>query len=269
MIFMSFDLSKLTHQLSPVMIEAGKKILDVFHKPIDVRHKQDHSPVTLADEQAEAIIKKRLAEITPNIPVIAEEGFAAGEKADTSQTYYYLVDPLDGTREFVNKRNGFTVNIALMENHQPIFGMIYQPTEDLLYYGMQGGGAWKVTSLAEGGHTQPILASATATEPLRIVASLSHLSEETKTFLNRFPNAELVHMGSSLKLCLVAEGKADLYPRFGTTMEWDTAAGQAIVEAAGGQVLDEHLQRFSYGKNGLKNGTFYVIGDDALKRHLT
>ena len=214
---------------------AGEKIMAIYAQDFDVDYKDDSSPLTEADLASHNCIVDRLRELTPDIPVLSEES-SDDEKLNrmTWQTYW-LIDPLDGTKEFVKKNGEFTVNIALVTNHQPVFGVVYAPALDVTYWGDKSSGAFKV----EGGIEKSIKVSPRPANSADwvVVGSRSHQSDEFKTFMEDYADAEIVSMGSSLKLCLVAEGKADLYPRLGFTSEWDTAASQAVVEAAGGQVL--------------------------------
>ncbi len=272
--------------------EAGAAILKVYAEPFDVVHKTDKSPVTEADHAAEAIILKGLKELTPDLPVIAEEEMAAGREPDTSGKVFWLVDPLDGTKEFVKKNGEFTVNIALVADGHPLLGVVLQPATDLLWRGLNAGEqpyaeclsgppppAYKSVSVGDRrGDLRQRPADTTqfgepaaqriATRPppedgITVFASRSHGSyrdPELEDFLGRFRIAKRRQAGSSLKFCLVAAGDADLYPRFGPTMEWDTAAGQAVLEAAGGRVTTSDGKPFLYGKPGFRNGNFVAWG---------
>jgi len=214
---------------------AGEKIMVIYAQDFDVDYKDDSSPLTLADLASHQCILDGLRELTPDIPLLSEES-SDNEKLDRmSWETYWLIDPLDGTKEFVKKNGEFTVNIALVSNHQPIFGVVYVPALDVTYWGDKSSGAFK----AEDGIEKAIAVRPRPanTANLVVVGSRSHQSDEFKAFMEDYADAEVVSMGSSLKLCLVAEGKADLYPRLAMTSEWDTAASQAVVEAAGGQVL--------------------------------
>jgi len=214
---------------------AGEKIMVIYAQDFDVDYKDDSSPLTLADLASHQCILDGLRELTPDIPLLSEES-SDNEKLDRmSWETYWLIDPLDGTKEFVKKNGEFTVNIALVSNHQPVFGVVYAPALDVMYWGDRSSGAFK----AEGGIEQAISVRSRSANSADwvVVDSRSHQSDEFKVFMEDYAEAEIVSMGSSLKLCLVAEGKADLYPRLGLTSEWDTAASQAVVEAAGGQIL--------------------------------
>ena len=214
---------------------AGEKIMAIYAQDFEVDYKADSSPLTQADLASHHCIVDGLSELTPQIPVLSEESSEDEKLNRMSWETYWLIDPLDGTKEFVKKNGEFTVNIALVANHQPVFGVVFAPALDVTYWGDQFSGAFK----AESGIEKSIKVRP---RPLRhadwiVVGSRSHQSDEFKTFIKDYADAEIVSMGSSLKLCLVAEGKADLYPRLGLTSEWDTAASQAVVEAAGGKVL--------------------------------
>lgn len=242
---------------------AGGAIMAVYATDFVVRDKADASPVTAADEAAEKIILKDLAAIAPGVPVIAEESVAAGRIPAVAERFF-LVDPLDGTREFVSHRDEFTVNIALIENGEPVLGVVFAPARRELYWGdVKTGRAGRIDADADG--TMPSLgAGISARTPpprgLTAVASRSHRTPETDTFLANYPVVEFRSIGSSLKFCLVAGGDADIYPRIGTTMEWDTAAGHAVLAAAGGRVTGLAGEPFRYGKPGFRNGNFVARG---------
>ncbi len=214
---------------------AGKKIMTIYAQDFDVDYKDDSSPLTQADLASHHCIVDGLSELTPDIPVLSEESSQSEKINRMSWEAYWLIDPLDGTKEFVKKNGEFTVNIALVVNHKPIFGVVYAPALGVTYWGDKSSGAFKLEDDIEKAiSVRP--RSANSADWV-VVGSRSHQSDEFKTFMEGYADAEIVSMGSSLKLCLVAEGKADLYPRLGLTSEWDTAASQAVVEAAGGQVL--------------------------------
>ena len=253
--------------LAMIALEAGALIMDIYATDFDVSSKDDASPVTEADQRAETLILKALSELAPDIPVLAEESVAAGEIPKIGDRFF-LVDPLDGTKEFINKRGEFTVNIALIEHGRPVMGVVYAPALDRLFVAESISSAWQVTA-KPGGSVPP----ASERAPLKIrskpeagitaIASKSHRTPETDAFLEKFEVEEIISAGSSLKFCLIAAGEADLYPRMGRTMEWDTGAGQAVVEAAGGRVLEEDGTPLLYGKTarGYDNPHFIVYGD--------
>lgn len=231
-------------------LAAGRVIMDVFHSGVEVSLKSDNSPVTKADRMAEEVILSLLQKSFPDIPVVAEEQAAAGLTPEKLGGRFFLVDPLDGTKEFINRREDFTVNIALIEDGAPIAGVVYAPAKQVLYFG-DASGATRSTVSPDFAIVDTLEIAARRPSSSRVaVASRSHLTPETKTFLDQQKIVEFTSVGSSLKFCLVAEGTADLYPRFGRTMEWDTAAGDAVLRAAGGQtsLLDGTV--LLYGKVG-------------------
>ena len=239
--------------------EAGNVILEIYKGDFSVTHKDDKSPLTEADQKAHEIIVKRLAELYPHIPILSEESKEIPYEQRKDWEYFWLVDPLDGTKEFINKYGEFTVNIALIYNHKPILGVIYVPTQDVLYYAQNGLGSFKQLN---GQKPTRITARNADTRKLIVVASRSHFSKETEEFIKKLEEEheiELEHIGSSLKFCLVAEGKADIYPKLGPTMEWDTAAAHAIVNESGKKVMkyDSH-EELTYNKKNLLNPWFVV-----------
>jgi 3'(2'), 5'-bisphosphate nucleotidase len=229
-------------------IAAGREIMQVFHDGPTVQIKSDASPVTEADERAETIILAALSAAFPNIPVIAEEAAAAGNIPETANKSFILVDPLDGTKEFIRKSTDFTVNIALIEAGIPVLGIVYAPARGVAYIG-DTSGAMKIqidpSFMPISRH--PIQVRGQKAN-LIALASRSHNSPETDAFLKQKGITDTKSVGSSLKFCLVAEGEADVYPRFGRTMEWDTAAGDAVLRAAGGITLGLDGQPLPYGK---------------------
>lgn len=267
------NIEKLAEALIEISAEAGAVIMDVFNAGFEVETKDDDSPVTIADQRAEDVILAGLAEAAPGIPVIAEELFAAGQAPDVASGPFFLVDPLDGTKEFINRRDAFTVNIALIEARRPVLGVVYAPATDRLYCGLCGGDgpatAFRIEGLSAGGRTrEPLATRPTDPAHLTIVASKSHRNPATEAYLAQYPEAETVSIGSSLKFCLVAAGEADFYPRLGPTMEWDTGAGHAVLLAAGGDVLAPDGTPFEYLKPGFKNGFFLARGDRDFLPHL-
>ncbi|GAB4234331.1 MAG: 3'(2'),5'-bisphosphate nucleotidase CysQ [Kiloniellaceae bacterium] len=248
---------------------AGKVILAYYveAEDIEVREKDDASPVTEADEAAETFILGALNTLTPEIPVVAEEAMAAGEEPDVSGGRFWLVDPLDGTKEFINRNGEFTVNIALIEDGQPVAGVVHAPAMAMTWAGVCGEDAEgnKAGGRAVYAETDKPLMDIRAREipdeGAVVVASRRHGSgQELDDFLAKYKVADKVSAGSSLKFCLVASGRADLYPRFGRTMEWDTAAGHAVLLAAGGQVYALDGEPLEYGKPGFENPHFYAVG---------
>jgi 3'(2'), 5'-bisphosphate nucleotidase len=235
---------------------AAVEILAVQHDGFTVQHKEDSSPVTLADMRAEKVITEGLREATPDIPVIAEEEVAAG-KITAEGAEYWLVDPLDGTREFAAGRPEFAVNIGLVRDHRVVLAAVASPATHEVYYGIVGTGAWKKTPTG----TVPISARKSPPEGLTIMASRHYKDDpELAAYLSQFNIASVTNIGSALKFCYLAEGRADFYPRLGRTMEWDTAAPQAVLEAAGGSVLTMDGKPMLYGKPGFENPHFVCWG---------
>ncbi|MBL3528816.1 MAG: 3'(2'),5'-bisphosphate nucleotidase CysQ [gamma proteobacterium endosymbiont of Lamellibrachia anaximandri] len=253
------------NEIIPIAIEAGRAIMDVYAKEIDVQTKSDNSPLTEADLASHNIIVESLHRLDPNIPVLSEESETIPFEVRGSWTRYWLIDPLDGTKEFIKRNGEFTVNIALIENSQPVLGVVYAPALDLLFYGSLETGAFRRNG---SGEAYAISATRTRQDPVRVVGSRSHAGESLQHFLNELGPHELISMGSSLKLCLIASGEADIYPRLGPTSEWDTAASQAVVEAAGGRVTDTTGNMLRYGKKeSLLNPYFLVFGDSGYPWH--
>jgi sulfate adenylyltransferase subunit 2/3'(2'), 5'-bisphosphate nucleotidase len=247
---------------NPIMIKAGAEILRIYATDFTVTGKADQSPVTEADGAAERIILEGLAHIAPDIPVVAEEEAAAGRIPETAGRFF-LVDPLDGTKEFISRNGEFTVNIALIENGEPIRGAVYAPALGRLYWGARGEGAY-MAEVKDGvmGPSKPIRARLAPPEGLTAVGSRSHGGGETEDYLKAFHINTFRPAGSSLKFCLVAEGEADIYPRLGRTMQWDTAAGDAVLRAAGGRVETLDGKILPYGKTGtgFDNPHFVAFG---------
>ena len=241
--------------------QAGRGILGHYRVGTEVEQKPDSSPITAADREAHRIICAGLALLTPDIPILSEETENVDHTERLTWHRFWLVDPLDGTKEFIKETDEFTVNIALIAGGVPELGVLYAPALDDLYLAHRGGGAFR--SL-QGGEPRPIRVRPADPERLTVVASRSHPSPAVQALLDRLPGAECASMGSALKLCLVASGQADLYPRLGPTMEWDTGAAQCIVEVAGGQVLGLDGKPLRYNKADLHNPFFICVGDPAL-----
>jgi 3'(2'), 5'-bisphosphate nucleotidase len=244
-------------------IEAGRAAYAIYRGDFEVHTKADESPVTAADHAAEQVILARLSQGASGIPVVAEEQVAAGNVPPSAGTFF-LVDPVDGTKEFIQKRGDFTVNIALVRNGVPELGVVYAPAKSRLYAGdAVKGEAFRSDQSPESPELAPrtpIRTRQPAPGGLTVVASRSHRSPETDEWLAQVKVADLVSVGSSLKFCLVAAGEADLYPRLGPTMEWDTAAGHAVLSAAGGEVVTLDGSPFRYGKPGFRNSYFIATG---------
>jgi 3'(2'), 5'-bisphosphate nucleotidase len=238
--------------------EAGQVILRFYNAGIEVSTKADGSPVTLADGAAEAVILPALHHLTPNIPVVSEEAAAAGHRPDISGGRFWLVDPLDGTKEFISRNGEFTVNIALIERGVPVLGVVYAPATGDLY---AAAGPGTAIHWAEGRHDHPISVRPRPADGLTVVASRSHgAGSDLDQFLAAYSVKDRVSCGSSLKFCTVASGKADLYPRFGLTSEWDTAAGHAVLIGAGGRVEQPDGSPLVYGKDDILNPHFVAYG---------
>jgi 3'(2'), 5'-bisphosphate nucleotidase len=248
--------------LAQAALAAGPAVMEVYQCGAEAQAKRDGSPVTLADHRAEAVVSDYLARAVPAIPMVAEESASAGDPVPPADRFL-LIDPLDGTKEFVARNGEFTINVALIIKGAPIAGAVYAPALARLWFG--GERALVCDAPVGAGlpeERQPIHARR-APEGLVVLASRSHCDSQTEAFLERLPIAERRSKGSSLKFCLIAEGSADVYPRFGPTMEWDTAAGDAILRAAGGVVLDLTGVPLAYGKfdKALRNGPFVAWGD--------
>jgi 3'(2'), 5'-bisphosphate nucleotidase len=242
--------------------EAGAAIMKIYAQDFSVSTKEDRSPLTEADLAAHEIIDAGLKKLDASVPVLSEESADVDWEIRKTWQRYWLVDPLDGTREFIKKNGEFTVNIALIENGVPILGVIYAPVFDTLWWGEQKNGAFKQIG---DGEIEKIAAATHISDPLRVAASRSHLDDATAAALKRMGNIEALSMGSSLKFCRVAENLLDVYPRFAPTSEWDTAAGQAIVDAAGGKMLHLDGSAFRYNtKASLLNPYFIVLANDHL-----
>ena len=260
------DFDRLTTVMRRLALEAGEKIMQVYGaEDFEVRSKSDASPVTEADEAADALISAGLRAEFPDVTLVTEEQAAThGQQAST----FLIVDPLDGTKEFVQRRGDFTVNIAYVENGVPRFGVVYAPAKERLFYTTASGGAVeeKAPFGAEPGEVTPIGVNSTPdNRGLMVVASKSHRDAATDEYINRYGVRDMTSAGSSLKFCLVATGEADLYPRLGRTMEWDTAAGDAVLRGAGGEVVrfDDHTA-LSYGKPGFENPFFIAFAPGVL-----
>lgn len=251
------ETASLLPEIVAVARRAGEAILAIYRTDFDVETKDDYSPVTQADLDAEAIILETLRALTPDIPIIAEEEVSAGRIPEVGDRFW-LVDPLDGTREFLNRNGEFTVNIALIRDRRPVLGVVHTPDSGVTYTGCLPGGA---TRQQGEGPAEPIHVRTPPAEGLTIVASRRHGSAaEREHFLAGRKVAERMSCGSSLKFCVVASGEADIYPRFGPTMEWDTAAGHAVLAAAGGCITNTDGTPFLYRKPDFRNPNFIAWG---------
>ena len=250
------DRPALLERLLPIVRDAGELIMTIYRSDFSVRGKADQSPVTEADERAEALILPALAALLPGTPIVAEEAVAAGKVPSVGERFW-LVDPLDGTKEFISRNGEFTVNIALIENGRPTLGVVLAPALGRLFAGAVGHGAF----IEDANGRRPIAVRAVPGAGLTVVASRSHGDTAAlDAFLAGRQVAELRGAGSSLKICLIAAGEADLYPRLGRTMEWDIAAGHAVLSAAGGQLTELDGAPLRYGKPDFANPHFVATG---------
>jgi 3'(2'), 5'-bisphosphate nucleotidase len=253
------DLPQLLDLALDLAVAAGRRILAVYQSDFAVTHKDDASPLTQADLASHALIAETLGQAAPDIPLLSEEGAAIPYAVRSAWRRHWLIDPLDGTREFVKRNGEFTVNIALVEDHRPILGVVHAPVLGLTYGAARGVGAFRV----DDNQARTAIATHRADRRMTIVASRSHRDADTERLLGRLPAHDAVSRGSSLKFCLVADGTADFYPRFGPTSEWDTAAGQCLVEQAGGAVWRlPDLAPLAYNeKESVLNPSFAVVGN--------
>ena len=237
---------------------AGQAILEVYASDFEVQSKDDNSPLTQADLASHHCIVAGLESLTPGMPIISEESGLPEFEERSQWDRYWLIDPLDGTKEFVNRNGEFTVNIALIDHQQPVFGVVYVPVQGQTYVGCEGLGAERRD---KDGSVKSIQVAATSASPVRVVGSRSHRGASLDAYLQNLGECDMIPMGSSLKFCVIAEGGADLYPRLGLTSEWDTAAAQAVVEQAGGSVVTLDGKPMKYNtKSDILNPYFFVIG---------
>lgn len=258
---MSAGTAQLLAAVTDIARRAGQEILEVYGAgEILATAKADDSPLTVADLRAHRLIEDALEALTPEIPVLSEEAADTpyGERVHWQR--YWLVDPLDGTKEFISRNGQFTVNIALIEGHAPSLGVVHVPVRDLSYQGLPGQGAWRAAGTQA---PQPIRVSARSASPVRVVGSRSHRGDSLDAFLARLGPHELVPVGSSLKFCMIAEGAADVYPRLGPTSEWDTAAAQAVVEGAGGAVRTLEGAPLRYNTRAELLNPFFMVSGPA------
>ena len=243
------DKKILNEQLISSTVEiaklAGEGITEIYNSDFDYQLKKDLSPITAADNLSHNIITERLKILTPEIPILSEESCDIPYKIRANWTKYWLVDPLDGTKEFIKRNGEFTVNIALIENNTPIFGVIHLPVTSETYWGSQVNGSFYSSG---NNDVKEIRVSENHQNPIRLVASRSHPSEMLNSLLKKIVDYEIIEVGSSIKFCLIASGQADLYPRFGLTSEWDTAAGEAIARFAGGHVMTANGDSMNYNQ---------------------
>ena len=255
------DLLELGEAMVPVAARAAAAIMAVYAGAFTVERKLDDSPLTQADIESQSIILEGLAKLTPGVPVLAEESAQAPWSERRTWDELWVVDPLDGTREFVKRNGEFAINIALIIEHEPVLGLVAVPAQGRMYVGAAGSGAQR--RLADGSTSRIRIAPPAV--PLRVLGSRSHKSPQLAAYLAHLPRHELLGVGSALKFCLLAEGNADLYPRFGPTSEWDTAAGQALLEAAGGHMtrMDGHRLRYNC-RESVINADFVAYTDPSV-----
>lgn len=253
------DCVELLGQLVRLAEEAGRAVELIYRRGnVAVSTKADASPLTEADLASQQVLLEGLAKLAPEIPHLSEETAAAPYEERCGWQQFWAIDPLDGTKEFLKRNGEFTINVALIEEGVPVLGVVHAPILRRSYCGALGHGAFRIDGDEE---QRPIRATGTGSETLAVVASRSHAGPHLEAFLAALPEHRLVSLGSSLKLCLVAEGEADLYPRLGPTMEWDTAAAHAVVLAAGGRVVDTSGEPLAYNKEDLHNPYFIVLGE--------
>lgn len=258
----ALNLQYLCQNAVSIARQAGQKILQIYNSDFAIEHKEDNTPLTTADLAADEIIRTELKILTPDIPVLTEESTIPPYSERARWTRYWLVDPLDGTREFIKRNGEFTVNIALIENQRSILGVINAPVLGTDYFAWRDGHAYKQEAQSP---MQRIRVRKANPDQLTVAGSRSHASDKLRAYLDRLGNVELLSVGSSLKSCLVAEGRVDLYARLGLTSEWDTAAAQCIVEEAGGCMTRTDLSPMRYNtKDSLLNPEFFVFGDNSI-----
>jgi len=260
--------TKICEIFRSLALTSGEVIMDVYKSSaFEVLLKSDDSPVTIADKKADEVISKGLKKYFPEVPIVTEEQV---KSHDLRSSVFFIVDPLDGTKEFIKRRGDFTVNIALVANGEPIRGIVYAPARQRLFYTDENGEAVEEMayfSVSKIGLVKKIKTAFSDNTALKVVASKSHRDEKTDEYISKYRCKELISAGSSLKFCLIASGEADLYPRFGPTMEWDTAAGHAILSAAGGTVLQaKDKQPLKYGKPHYRNPFFIASSKKVILR---
>jgi 3'(2'), 5'-bisphosphate nucleotidase len=256
---MDIELSSLIEPVVAIARHAGDEIMKIYESDFDVETKEDHSPLTDADRAAHQLICRELSQLTPDIPVWSEESATIPFEKRAGWPEFWLVDPLDGTKEFIKHNGEFTVNIALIQQHEPVLGVVHVPAMQRDYFGYRHGGAFMRSA---DGKQQSIHVTEECRSAVRVVGSRSHRGASLEAFLQKIGDHEMVPMGSSLKICLVAAGDADIYPRLGPTSEWDTAAAHAVVDCAGGSLVDLEGRALRYNtKAEVLNPYFLVFGD--------
>ena len=262
---MKFNDEKIILELLNIAIDSGTEILKIYENEIIVNSKEDKSPITQADIKSNNLIVNRLKKFDPNIPILSEESLVEWENRKNWDKYW-LIDPLDGTKEFINKNGEFTVNISLIKNNYPMFGIIYAPVKSLLYYGLKNYGSYKLktnSNLISLSDFNKLNINNEKKSKIRIIGSRSHSNKAFQIWIeNKFTSFELITIGSSLKFCILAEGKADIYPRLGPTSEWDIAAGHIILEEAGGKLKTIDNKDILYNtKEDILNPDFIAYGN--------
>ncbi|MEJ2115255.1 MAG: 3'(2'),5'-bisphosphate nucleotidase CysQ [Gammaproteobacteria bacterium] len=263
-------LKELVNPVCEIAKQAGAEIMKIYAEGFEIEEKNDNSPLTTADLASHTLIIEKLAALTPNIPILSEESASISFTERSSWKNYWLIDPLDGTREFIKRNGEFTVNIALITEHSPSLGVVYIPVQDICYFAARNQGAYK----QKQNQAAQLIQSRTSTPTSKptICGSRSHAGESLKALQEKIGEFDLISMGSSIKMCLVAEGVADIYPRFGPTSEWDTAAAHCVVNEAGGVIVNTALETLPYNtKDSLLNPSFLAIGNlnDQWKDFLT
>jgi 3'(2'), 5'-bisphosphate nucleotidase len=257
---MSVELLDLVEPVRAIACEAGQRIMDIYAAGFTVTAKADETPLTEADLAAHDCIVEKLRRLDASIPILSEEDCAINFSERRTWEWLWLVDPLDGTKEFIKRSDQFSVNIALIHRHEAVFGVILIPTSGVCYFACRGGGAFK--QKPEELSAQPIHTRPVGHRPIRVAGGRSYVGRPLRTYLEYMGRHQYMKVGSSLKSCLVAEGEVDLYPRFGPTSEWDTAAAQIIVEEAGGQLTDFFMRPLRYNaRPTLLNPEFFAFGD--------
>lgn len=249
------------HKLVDIAHRAGKEIMQVYETAFETSFKEDNSPLTLADQKSHELIERELKALYPEIPILSEEGKDIPYEERKKWKMFWLIDPLDGTKEFVKRNGEFTVNIALIEGQQPVCGVVHAPAKNVTYYAQQGLGAWKLN-----GQSEPVQIHCQKPDDdgIIVVQSRSHPSPDMEKFLTQFKVKESVSIGSSLKFCLVAEGKAHLYPRLGPMMEWDSAAGVSVVREAGGKAVMKEGESLIYNNLPLRHERLFACPESFI-----
>lgn len=253
-------LKELVKPVCDIAKLAGAEIMKIYAEGFDIQEKKDHSPLTTADLASHTLIIEKLAKLTPDIPILSEESVSISFEERSSWKNYWLIDPLDGTREFIKRNGEFTVNIALITEHSSSLGVVYLPVQDICYSASRNHGAYKQDQDANAKK----IASRTSSPENKptICGSRSHAGKSLQALQDKIGEFDLISMGSSIKMCLVAEGAADIYPRFGPTSEWDTGAAHCVVNEAGGVIVDLNLQTLQYNtKDSLLNPSFLALGE--------